>query len=451
MKLQFLGATDTVTGSRTLVRIPSGNVLVDCGLFQGYKQLRLRNWATPPVPPASIGAVVLTHAHLDHSGWLPVLVRHGFRGRVYCTAPTRDLCRILLLDAAHLQEEEAEYANRHAFSRHHPALALFTREDALHALERFSIVGFGERWNPLPDLEAEFTPSGHMLGSAFVRLEGDDQSVLFSGDLGRPRDLLLRAPVAPRPAEAVVVESTYGDQEHPQADPLEQLADVIRRTARRGGAVLVPAFAVGRAQALLHMLQQLKSEGRIPNLPLFLNSPMAAAALAVYRDHGHELRLDGAAVGRLDEGVEVVESPEASRAINARRGPMVVIAGSGMATGGRIVHHLKAFAPGHRNTILLTGHQAGGTRGAALLAGAPTVRIHGEDVPVRAEVARLEGMSSHADGRETVAWLRALAQPPRKVFINHGEPAAADGLRQRIERELGWTCTLPAYLETLAV
>lgn len=449
MQLKFLGATDTVTGSRTLVQHARGNVLVDCGLFQGFKQLRLRNWSELPVPPSSLQAVILTHAHLDHSGWLPVLVRQGFRGNVYCTPATRDLCRILLLDAAHLQEEEAEYANRHGFSRHKPALPLFTRDDALAALRRFDTVGFGERFSPADGLEAEFTPSGHLLGSAFVRLEDGQRSVLFSGDIGRPNDVLLQPPTRPRPADAVVVESTYGDRLHPEVDTLQQLADVVRRTAARGGVVLIPAFAVGRAQALLHLLRQLKSTGRIPNLPVFLNSPMAAAALEVYRAHAQELRLDREAVNALTDGVEIVESPDESRALNARRGPMVIIAGSGMATGGRIVHHLKAFAPGHRNTIVLAGHQAAGTRGASLLGGASTVRIHGEDVPVRAEVAQLESMSAHADAREVVQWLRSVGGTPRKVFINHGEPAAADALRQRIERELGWDGYVPSYLETV--
>ena len=451
MQLKFLGATDTVTGSRTLVQHARGHVLVDCGLFQGFKQLRLRNWGELPVPPSSLQAVILTHAHLDHSGWLPVLVRQGFRGNVYCTPATRDLCRILLLDAAHLQEEEAEYANRHGFSRHKPALALFTRDDALAALRRFDTVEFGRRFSPAEGLEAEFTPSGHLLGSAFVRLEDDQRSVLFSGDIGRPNDVLLQAPTLPRAADAVVVESTYGDRLHPEVDTLQQVADVVRRTAARGGVVLIPAFAVGRAQALLHLLRQLKSAGRIPNLPVFLNSPMAAAALEIYRAHAQELRLDREAVDALTDGVEIVESPDESRAINARRGPMVIIAGSGMATGGRIVHHLKAFAPGHRNTIVLAGHQAAGTRGASLLGGASTVRIHGEDVPVRAEVAQLESMSAHADAREVVQWLRSVGGAPRKVFINHGEPAAADALRQRIERELGWDAYVPSYLETVEV
>jgi metallo-beta-lactamase family protein len=451
MQLQFLGATDTVTGSKTLVRHARGNVLVDCGLFQGYKQLRLRNWAELPVPPLSIDAVVLTHAHLDHSGWLPVLVRRGFRGKVYSTRATRDLCRILLLDAAHLQEEEAEYANRHGFSRHHPALPLFTREDALACLQRFHSVDFGESFTPSPGLQAELTPSGHLLGSAFARLEDESRSILFSGDVGRPNDLLLQPPLAPRGADALVVESTYGDRLHPDDEAMERLGDVVRRTAARGGVVMIPAFAVGRAQALLHLLAQLKSAGRIPNVPVFLNSPMAIAALEVYRAHGQELRLDRDALEALTDGVEIVETADESRALNARRGPMVIIAGSGMATGGRIVHHLKAFAPGHRNSIVLAGHQAAGTRGAALQEGAPTLRIHGEDVRVRAEVAQLENMSAHADAREIVAWLRTLDRAPGKVFINHGEPAAADALRQRIERELGWACQLPCYLETVEV
>ena len=451
MDLTFLGATGTVTGSKYLVRHGEAQLLVDCGLFQGYKQLRLRNWAPLPVQPAAIDAVVLTHAHIDHSGYLPLLVRQGFHGRIFCSAPTRDLCGILLPDSGGLQEEEAEYANRHGFSKHAPALPLYTREDAVRALKQFEPVDWNEEWEPVRGLRASLAHAGHMAGGSFVRLASDRCSILFSGDLGRPADPVLRAPEPPPAADFLVVESTYGDRLHPPGDVLSQLAEVINRTSARGGTLVVPAFAVGRAQTLLHCIRQLKDQGRIHHLPVFLNSPMAADALEVYRRHPGELRLSGAEREAMLQGAEIVRTPEKSRALNARRGPMVIIAGSGMATGGRVVHHLKAFAPDRRNTILLVGFQAGGTRGANLLAGAPAVRIHGEDVPVRAEVARIDALSAHADAGEIEAWLRGMRTPPARTFITHGEPAAADALRQRIERKLGWDVRVPEYRETVTL
>ncbi|RYF44137.1 MAG: MBL fold metallo-hydrolase [Comamonadaceae bacterium] len=451
MNLQFLGATDTVTGSKYLLRHGDSSVLVDCGLFQGYKQLRLRNWSPLPVEPASIGAVILTHAHIDHSGYLPLLVRQGFRGKVYCTPGTYDLCRILLPDCGHLLEEEAEYANRQKISKHAPALPLYTRSDAERCLKLFHPVPYGQGFQPVPGLHASFTPSGHMVGSAFVRLDDGKRAILFSGDIGRPNDMLLRAPQPMEGADYLVVESTYGDRLHPASDVLTELGQVINRTAARGGVVVIPAFAVGRAQTLLHCLQTLKSQKIIPNLPVYLNSPMAASAMQVYRRHGDELRLTPAQSESMSQVARVIETPDESRELNARRGPMVIVAASGMATGGRVVHHLKAFAPHARNTILFAGYQAGGTRGATIAGGAPSVRIHGQDVPVRAEVAMLDHFSAHADGGEIIDWLRAFKAPPRKTFITHGEPDAADAMRLRIERALHWPCHIPFYTESVAL
>jgi metallo-beta-lactamase family protein len=451
MDLQFLGATDTVTGSKYLVRCGGRNLLVDCGLFQGYKQLRLRNWGPLPVPSVDVHAVVLTHAHLDHSGWIPLLARQGFDGPVYCTPATSDLCRILLTDSGHLLEEEAEYLNAHKLTKHEPALPLYTREDALRCLKLFRPVAFGHGFEPVPGVQCRFAPAGHLPGAAFAHLDDGRTAILFSGDLGRPHDPVLPAPVAMDGADFLVVESTYGDRLHDRSDPAEQLAAVINRTAARGGIVLIPAFAVGRAQALMHLIEVLRERGAIAPVPVFLNSPMAAAATRVYHDHVRELRLSEAQCQAMGRTVQVVTTPDESRALNARHGPMIVIAASGMATGGRVVHHLKAFAPDRRNTILLTGFQAGGTRGASLAAGAPTLRIHGEDVPVRAEVAMIDTLSAHADADEIMQWLRAFKRPPRRTFITHGEPAAADALRQRIERELGWECRLPYYLEQVAL
>ena len=449
MNLQFLGAADTVTGSKYLLRSSAATVLVDCGLFQGYKQLRLRNWTPLPAAPASIDAVVLTHAHLDHSGYVPLLARQGFRGPVYCTPATFDLCRILLTDSGHLLEEEAQYLNDHRLSKHAPALPLYTRDDALRCLKLFKTIPFGKSWQPAKGLDATFSPSGHLPGSAFLQVGDGARSILFSGDLGRPNDSVLKPPVRMPGADYLVVESTYGGRLHEQHDVLQQLADVINRTAARGGVVLIPAFAVGRAQALMHLIQVLKERGAIHPLPVYLNSPMAASATQIYHQHLNELRLNAAECEAMTRDVQFVATPDESRLLNTRHGPMVIIAASGMATGGRVVHHLKAFAPDPRNTILLTGYQAGGTRGATLASGAPTVRIHGQDVPVRAEVVMIDTLSAHADEGEIMQWLRGFERAPRRTFITHGEPAAADALRQRIERELHWSCHMPCYLESV--
>jgi len=450
MKLQFLGATDTVTGSKYLLRHGDSTVLVDCGLFQGYKQLRLRNWSPLPVAPAAIDAVILTHAHIDHSGYLPLLARQGFKGKVFCTPATADLCRILLPDSGHLQEEEAEYANRHGLSKHAPAQPLYTREDAERCLKLLHPVAHGKLWHPAPGLNASLMPAGHMVGASFVRLDNGTRSILFSGDIGRPNDLVLKAPSQMDGADYLVVESTYGDRLHKNSDPLLELGKVINRTAARGGVVLIPAFAVGRAQSLLHCIQVLKAQGVIDNrLPVYLNSPMAASATQAYQKHQAELRLTAAQCEAMARAAHIVQSPEESRLLNARRGPMVIIAASGMATGGRVVHHLKAFAPDKRNTILFAGFQAGGTRGATIVGGSPTVRIHGQDVPVRAEVAMLDDLSAHADAAEIIDWLRGFKSAPKQTFITHGEPAAADAMRQRIERELHWACHMPCYLESV--
>jgi metallo-beta-lactamase family protein len=448
MNLQFLGATGTVTGSKYLLRNKGASLLLDCGLFQGYKQLRLRNWSALPVSPASIDAVILTHAHIDHSGYVPLLVRNGFRGKVFCTEATYDLCRILLPDSGHLQEEEAMYLNRHALSKHKPALPLYTRDDALRCLKRFAPVPSGRVWEPAAGFNASLHHSGHMPGSSFVRIDDGARSILFSGDIGRPNDLVMKPPARMPGADYLVVESTYGDRLHEPADVHKQIADVINRTSARGGVVVIPAFAVGRAQTLLHCIQQLKDRGDIRDVPVYLNSPMAASATQVFQHHLGELRLTREECDAMASVARIVETPDESRELNTRRGPMVIIAASGMATGGRVVHHLKAFAPHPRNTILFAGFQAGGTRGATIAGGASTVRIHGEDVPVRAEVAMLDSISAHADAAEIVEWLRGFERAPRTTFITHGEPAAADAMRQRIERQLHWNCWVPDYLES---
>ncbi len=449
MKLQFLGATGTVTGSKYLLRHGESTLLVDCGLFQGYKQLRLRNWAPMPVAAVEIDAVVLTHAHIDHSGYVPLLARQGFKGKVYCSEATYELCRILLPDSGHLQEEEADFANRRGYSKHQPALPLYTREDAERCLRLFAPQPFGTSWSPVEGLQARLDPSGHMLGSAFVKVEDGQRSILFSGDIGRPNDLVLAAPSRVPGADYLVIESTYGDRQHEATDPLLKLGEVINRTAARGGVVVIPAFAVGRAQNLLYCIHLLKERGVIHHLPVYLDSPMAIDATRTYHTHRGEHRLTPEQCEAMCHAATIVNKPDDSRALSARRGPMVIISASGMATGGRVVHHLKAFAPDRRNTILFAGYQAGGTRGAAILQGAASVRIHGEDVPIRAEVASLDSLSAHADAAEIVQWLRGFEAAPRQTFVTHGEPAAADAMRSRIEHELAWPCRVPEYLETV--
>jgi metallo-beta-lactamase family protein len=451
MEIVFLGATGTVTGSRYLVRTEGGQVLVDCGLFQGVKDWRLRNREPLLVDPASLDAIVLTHAHLDHTGYLPVLVRDGFRGPVFCTAPTRDLAEVILLDSGHLQEEDAAHANRHGYSRHHPALPLYTQADAERSLHRLRAIDFGETVEVGGGMTATLSAAGHILGAATVRIAGPDASIMFSGDLGRSGDPLI-VPPAPAPgADYLVIESTYGNRRHGEGDPTEALAEAIRRTAARGGTVIVPAVAVARAQAILFELHRLAGAGRIPRIPVFLDSPMASRATEVFLRHADELRVGAAAFREALADVEIVETVQESKRIDRLPFPRVIVSASGMATAGRVLHHLKALAADPRNTILLAGFQAAGTRGADLAAGVGEVKIHGAYVPVRAEVVHLDGFSSHADYEEVLAWLGGLRTAPREVFITHGEPAAADAMRRRIAERFGWACRVPAYGESVVL
>lgn len=446
MHIQFLGAAGTVTGSKYLVTSGDTRVLVDCGLFQGLKQLRLRNWSALPVEPAGIAAVVLTHAHLDHSGYVPLLVKNGFRGPVYCTPATFELCKILLPDSGRLQEEDAGYANRGGFSKHHPALPLYTEEDALASLRRFRPLGCGQVFDLGGGLTARFDPAGHILGAAIVSLDDATRRLVFSGDLGRPDDPLMRPPSPIGAADYLVVESTYGDRLHPTLDPLDEIEAVVTRTILRGGVVVVPAFAVGRAQSLLLCIARLKAARRIPaDLPVYLNSPMAVDVTGLYQRFGDQHRLDAQECAAMCQVAHYVNSVEESKHLNTLQRPMIIVAASGMATGGRVVHHLKAFAPDARNTVLFSGFQAAGTRGASMLAGAPAIRIHGQDVPVRAEVAACASLSAHADHAQIVQWLRQFRAAPRTTFITHGEPVAADAMRQHVERELHWTTQVPDY------
>lgn len=449
MRLTFLGGTGTVTGSKYLLEHDGRRVLVDCGLFQGLKHLRLRNWDPLPVAAASIDAVVLTHAHLDHSGHVPRLRVDGFRGPVWCTPPTRDLCRLLLTDSGRLLEEEADYANRHGFSRHTPALPLYTEDDARAVLPQFRNVPFHAPFEPVPGLQVTLRPAGHLLGAASVSVTWPGGTLQFSGDLGRDDDLVMRPPDPPIACDWLVVESTYGDRLHPRVDPLQGLGDAINRVASRGGVVVIPAFAVGRAQALLLAIQTLKDRHRIADLPVYLNSPMAASATGLYQIHRAEHRLTTEQNAALCFAAKIVASVEESRRLNQLKRPAVIISASGMASGGRVLHHLKAYAPDPRNGILLTGFQAAGTRGAALAGGATSIKIHGQHVPVRAEVFRIDTLSAHADREGLLDWIGALPTAPRQVYVTHGEPVAADALRQAVEERHGWRCCVPEYGQTV--
>jgi metallo-beta-lactamase family protein len=443
MRLSFFGAADTVTGSKHLVDAGGQRVLLDCGLFQGFKVLRERNWAASPFDPRSVDTVVLSHAHLDHSGWLPVLVRSGFKGPIIASAATRALCEVLLLDAAHLQEEDARRANRYHYSRHAKALPLFTRADVQRTMARFRTLEPG-RMLALGALKVQLSPVGHLLGACAVTLVHGSTTLVFSGDLGRPDDLLMPAPQTLQRADVMIVESTYGNRLHARGDPALALGQIVRATTQRGGSVLLPAFAVGRAQALLLLLQRLRSSGEIAeDLPIFIDSPMANEATVLYRRYRRLLRVPAAQIESLLDGVRVISTAAQSQRLTQSRYPRVVISASGMATGGRVLHHLKVMAPDPRHHIVFAGFQVGGSRGAHLLAGAREVKIHGQYVPVRAAVSSLEGASGHADANQILDWLRVLRKAPRSTWVVHGEPDAADTLRHRIQDELGWSAHVP--------
>jgi metallo-beta-lactamase family protein len=445
MKLSFLGAADTVTGSRYLLEHRGRKLLIDCGLFQGYKNLRMMNWEAPPFDPSSLDAVILTHAHLDHSGALPRLVKQGYNGRIIATPATHELCEVLLPDSARLQEEDADYLNRHGRSRHKPALPLYDEADAKRALERFDALPFGSAREIVPGVSLTLRPAGHILGASSVVLEVDGVVVMFSGDVGRPDDPIHLPPLAPPAFDHLVLESTYGDRLHPTEDPSVQLGDVITRTVARGGSVVIPAFAVGRAQVLLFLLSRLRTRGAIPDVPVYLNSPMAIDMTDIYLRHRDSQRLSPAEWAAMAGIARNIRTVEQSKALSANRDPCVIVSASGMATGGRVLHHLKALAPDARNAIVFAGYQAGGTRGARILAGERSIRIFGEDVEVNAEVVSLQGLSAHADAGQLVEWLRSAPRAPRGVYLTHGEPGPADQLRQRLESTFGWPVTVPRH------
>lgn len=452
--MEFLGAAGTVTGSRFLVTTDEACLLVDCGLFQGTRELRQRNWATFGDAASAIDAVVISHAHLDHCGYLPALVRQGFTGPVYATQETVELAEIVLKDSAHLLREDAEHARKHGYSKHNPPLPLYDEADVEAAVGQMKVVGYDEPFYAASGVEACLRPAGHILGSSTVALslEREQHRVLFSGDLGRSSHPLLRPPAPPLAADTIVVESTYGNRTH-QRDATGAFARTICRTIERGGSIVIPAFAVDRTEVILMELRALRQQGQIPDVPVFVDSPMALASLQVYAraaaHHSVDLRDDLAPPKELfDAGnLHQLRTVDESKTINTPDRPCIIISASGMATGGRVLHHLAGMLPDPRNTIILAGFQAVGTRGRALQDGASSLKIHGLYVPVRAEVADMPFFSVHADAGELVDWLALAPESPAGCFVVHGEPAAAAALRQHIEGRLGWTTATPRHGE----
>jgi len=449
MKLTFLGAARTVTGSKHLLEVGHIRVLVDCGLFQGLKALRERNWEALEVPASSIDVVVLTHAHLDHCGYLPRLVAQGFTGRVFCTGGTAELAKIVMADAARIQEEDAERANRKGYTRHKPALALFTEADAARAFLQLQPIGYNRPMPIAPGIELEFLNAGHLLGSAYARIHvaSEDKTILFGGDLGRFGRPVLPDPSPVPDADVVLVESTYGDRVHEPDDDGKHLARIINETVARHGKIVIPAFALGRVEELLYWVRYLEERKAIPELPVYVDSPMAVEVLAEYRDRMHELdpQLRSFCTARL----RVVSSIPESRKVQEDHRPAIVISSSGMATGGRVLHHLKHVLPDARNTVLFSGYQAEGTRGRKLKDGVQTSRIHGEEVVVKAHIESLDSISAHADSNEIMQWLRGFKKAPSLVCLVHGEPGPMDTLKARIERELQWNVKTPAHRERI--
>jgi metallo-beta-lactamase family protein len=455
--LTFLGAARTVTGSKYLLEHDGHRVLVDCGLFQGLKELRLRNWEPFPVPPSAIEAVVLTHAHLDHVGYLPRLVAQGFRGRVFCTGGTADLSRVVLADAARIQEEDARQANKHRYTRHHPALPLYTEADAFRAIAQLQPVGYERPIDVVPGVTIRFSPVGHLLGSAFVltRLNRGG-TILFGGDLGRYGRPVLPDPADAPAADTVLVESTYGDRDHAPDDGGAALARIIHETTRRGGKLIIPAFAVGRVEELLYWVRRLEQEQRIPILPVFVDSPMAAEALRHYVKRVAELdtdmRPEGTRVSAFASArFQTISTPQQSKELTASSRTAIVISSSGMATGGRVLHHLEAALPNPRNTVLFVGYQAAGTRGRQLVDRAPQVKIHGREIRVAARIEKIDSMSAHADRQEILRWLRTLPSRPSRLCLVHGEPQPMDALKVLVRDSLGWDASTPVHQERIEV
>jgi metallo-beta-lactamase family protein len=473
--IQFLGAAGTVTGSKHLVNTTSDSggkagfqMLIDCGMFQGAKEWRLRNWQPMPIPASGIDAVILTHAHLDHCGWIPRLVREGFQGPIYATPSTIDLCGIILPDSGHLQEEDANFYNRHKKSKHHPALPLYTLAEAEASLQYFKPVQFEETRQLAPGVSFRFVRAAHILGSSMVELalngNGQARKLLFTGDIGRVRDnhvapgkVVRSGPTEGEIADVLVMESTYGNRNHPTDDPRPKLAEIIRKTVQRGGSVVVPAFAVERTQKFLFILKELMESGQLPRIPVYCDSPMAIKAVEVFLKHEEECSDETCRLIRQYgsplqwPGFTFALTSEESKKINATQFPAIIVSSSGMVTGGRILHHLMQRLPDPRNTVIFIGFQAPGTRGFTIKSGAPEVRIFGETVAIRAQIATLEQFSDHADTPELLEWLHTFPNKPGVTYLVHGEPAASSQLQGAMAKELGWNVQVAEWMEKAMV
>lgn len=450
-KLQFLGAAETVTGSKYLLKTFNRKILIDCGLFQGEKDLREQNWAPFPADVTTLDAVVLTHAHIDHSGYIPRLVAQGFRGPIYATRATVDLAEILLKDSGRLQEEDANLANMYDFSKHKPALPLYTEKDAMQALTQFKTIDYGTQYQLGEELSFHASRAGHILGSAIITFNVDSEVVVFSGDLGRPEDLIMKKPAEIQVADVLVLESTYGNKKHTKEDPIQKLGAIIRKTAKQGGTVLIPSFAVGRTQTILYILYLLRKEDAIPDIPIYLDSPMAQDATDILLKHLSEHKLSRETAAEVCKIAEYVQTSDRSKQLNFNTKPKIIISASGMAEGGRVLHHIKYHGPKPENTIVFVGFQAPMTRGEKILDGAKEVKIHGEMIPIRARVEYVDSLSSHADYEEILGWLKKFVKAPKLVFLTHGDIESALALKARIEDAFGWNVIIPKHLQEFTI
>lgn len=459
--LTFLGATGSVTGSKYLLEAGGERLMIDCGLFQGQKELRLRNWASFPVPPSSIQWLVLTHAHLDHTGYIPRFVKDGFRGPILATEATVDLARLLLPDSGHLQEEEAAYANKKGFSKHDPALPLYTHDEAVKSLDSFRSIDESKPLELSSHFSLRFFRAGHILGARIIhvtiRENGGTRTVIFSGDLGRSHQIIIREPEIPDAADYLLLESTYGDRLHPTDDVGARLAEIVQTTVTRGGSIIIPAFAVGRTQELLYIFRELIEQKKMPSVPIHVDSPMAVDVTDLYVRHheDHNLEMDAleshAVKPFSPSNVHFDRTVQNSKALNDAREPMIIISASGMATGGRVLHHLARRLPDQRNTVLFVGYQAEATRGRSIQSGSPSVKIFGEEVPIQARIESMENLSGHADAGEILGWLSRFREPPQKTFLVHGEPPCSAALKEKITQQLGWRVEIRSYLEKISL
>jgi len=447
MKITFLGAVEEVTGSKYLIEHEDTKILVDCGLFQGDSEFSKRNWDTFPIDPSSIDAVVLTHAHIDHTGYIPLLVKNGFKNKIYCSEATFELCSLLLVDCGIIQEEDADHANKHGYSSHHPALPLYTEIDAKHSLKYFHVVDY-DTVLTIGTLKITLIRSGHILGSSFITIFDGKKTLTFSGDLGRPNDLIMKPPTHLKKTDFLVIESTYGDKLHEKADPIDAIGEVINKTIAKGGVLIIPAFAVGRTQTILYCLYQLKHKKSIPDIPIFLDSPMAISITKLLCKFKDELKLSSQLCTDICGIARYTRKREESMQIDRVKGSSIIIAASGMATGGRVLHHFKHFISDAKNTILFVGFQEKSTAGRALVDGAKEIKIHGEMYPVHAEIKTIETFSAHADYNEILEWIGYFESGPQKVFITHGEIESAQSLKKKIEERFGCSVIIPKYLES---